>query len=58
MRCHWSTYFVSGLTPFDLLYLMYQRISEAFPGWTLTEIKNMPRFERDHWVDVILKSVT
>jgi hypothetical protein len=44
------------LTPFDLLYLQYQRISERFPGWGLTEIKNMAVFERKHWINVILSS--
>lgn len=52
----WSIYFASSLTPFNFLYLQYQRISERFPGWTLTEIKNMPRFEREHWIDVIIRT--
>lgn len=56
MRWGWSTYFASSLTPFDLLYLQYQRISERFPGWGLTEIKNMAVFERKHWINVILSS--
>ena len=39
----------------DVLYLQYQRISERFPGWGLSEIKAMPKYERDHWVQVCLR---
>jgi hypothetical protein len=37
-----------------VLYLEYQRISERFPGWSLSEIKAMPYFERHHWIKVCL----
>ena len=33
------------------LYVLYEYISRAYPGWTLTEIKNMPARERDFWID-------
>jgi hypothetical protein len=49
-----STYFVNTFTPFDILYLQYQRIAERFSGWSLSEIKSMPYFEREHWVNVVL----
>jgi len=50
-----SIYFVNDLTPLDLLYLQYRRISEKFQGWNLSEIKTMPYPERKHWVDVVLE---
>jgi len=53
----WWTFFVNALTPFDLLYLQYQRISENWSGWTLSEIKAMPYYERKHWVDTVLYGV-
>lgn len=37
-----------------MLYLQYQRIAERFPGWSLTEIKAMPIYERQHWINVLL----
>jgi len=49
-----STYFANTLTPFDYLYLQYQRIAERFPGWNLSEIKSMPFYEREHWVNVVV----
>ena len=33
--------------------MYYERISVAFPGWTLTEIRQMPHRERDHWAALI-----
>ena len=53
-RSAWWTFFVNDLTPFDLLYLQYQRISEKWTGWTLSEIKAMSYPERKHWVDTVL----
>ena len=50
-----SIYFASDLTPIDLLYLQYRRISEKFLGWTLSEIKALPYPERKHWIDVVLE---
>jgi hypothetical protein len=49
-----STYFANTLSPFDLLFLEYRRISEKFTGWSLSEIKAMPYYERKHWVDVVV----
>jgi hypothetical protein len=53
-RSAWSIFFVNDITPVDLLYLQYQRISEKFQGWTLSEIKAMPYYERKHWTDIVL----
>jgi hypothetical protein len=50
----WWIFFVNVLTPFDLLYLQYQRIAERFPGWTLSEIKSLPFPERRHWINVVM----
>jgi len=33
------------------LYVLYEYISRSYPGWTLTEIKQMPARERDFWID-------
>jgi hypothetical protein len=38
----------------DLLYLEYKIISDRFKGWTLSEIKAMPRYERVHWINVCI----
>jgi hypothetical protein len=34
------------------LYRVYQLIAHTFPGWSLTEIKDMPVREREYWFEV------
>ena len=36
-----------------LLYIHYDGLSKHYPGWSLTEIKNMPARELGFWVDLI-----
>lgn len=33
------------------LYLLYEYLSRAYTGWTLTEIKSMPARERAYWIE-------
>jgi len=35
-----------------MLYIQYGVLSLAYPGWTLSEQKRMPRREREYWIEM------
>jgi hypothetical protein len=37
----------------QLLYVHFDALSRAYPGWSLTEIKLMPHRERTYWLDLL-----
>jgi hypothetical protein len=36
----------------SLLYVQYSLMSQAYPGWSLSEQKRMPRREREYWIEM------
>lgn len=37
----------------QLLYVHFDALARAYPGWGLTEIKLMPHRERRYWLDLL-----
>ena len=36
-----------------ILYVWYDALARAYPGWTLSELKTMPARERKYWISLI-----
>lgn len=46
-------YSPNGEKQYEILYREYNVISRGFPGWPLSDIKDMAVREREHWVRVL-----
>lgn len=44
--------FGSSIAEYDLLLKAWLLITQAFPGWTLTEIKELTPRERINWLEM------
>jgi hypothetical protein len=43
--------FESRVTPYTLLFEEWTALTEAYSGWSLTEIKSLSPRERKNWLD-------